>query len=152
MLIFLLAKWGVNVIYEEGFLYPDNIRYTIATLQMESINVDEFSELIAPEAGNTETTLIYMGRKTCPVCVDLMPEIKSILAENETLADGTKTQQYYFDSGKYKSERTKELRDSIGADYVPSIIVVQNETVNVYDADSIGTGEFGKQLSRMLNI
>ena len=151
LLVVLLAlKFGINYAYEEGYFDPENIKYTLQTMDMEKIDTEQFGELIQSAETSSEPAIIYMGRMSCPVCIDLMPEIKAILKENEVTADGEKVKQVYFDSEKYKSTESKAIRDSIEANYVPSIIVI-NKGVTVLDSDDISLGDISEVVSSLVN-
>ncbi len=151
LLVFLVAlKFGINYAYQEGYFDFENIKYAVQTINMEKINTEQFDELIQSAETSTEPALIYMGRMSCPVCVKLMPEIKTILKENEVTANGESVKQVYFDSEKYKSEESKAIRDSIEANYVPSIIVVNGE-VTVLESEDIRLENASDVVSSLIN-
>ena len=150
LVILVLLKFGINVIYDSGYFSPENIKYTFSTMKMESINTTEFGELLQTKNQN-EPVLIYMGRITCPVCVDLLPKIQTTFSENQKLKNGKAVQQYYFDSKKYKSEESKALRESINANYVPSVILIDSSEVFVFDADDIRESDFSSKIANLLS-
>jgi len=151
LIILILLKIGVNIIYEKEIFTIENINYSITTLQMEQITTAEFSEILKSSNDNISPVIVYMGRKSCPACVELLPIICSILEENDTLANGDDVKQYYFDSEKNKNEETQKLRESIGAKFVPSIIVIQGREISVFDSDDIVSESFSNEMANLLN-
>ena len=150
LVVLILLKWGINFIYEEGYFSPKNVKYSFTTMQMTNIDTAQLSSFIENVTDN-DVILIYMGRRTCPVCVELLPKINSIFKENKKLTTGEVIQQYYFDSEKYKSEESKALRESIKANYVPSIILIAYGEVLVFDADDIQEENFSSEISALIN-
>lgn len=149
LMILVLLKVGINAAYASGYFSPENIKYTFITMQMKDIDTIEFDKLL--HENQNDPVMIYMGRMTCPVCVDLLSTIRTIFVENKKLKDGKTVQQYYFDSEKYKSEESKALRESIGANYVPSIILIDSGKVQVFDADDIRAKDFSSEIANLLN-
>ena len=74
---------------------------------MNEITTSQFNTLLINNQNDSSVTLIYMGRESCPVCIELLPQIKQHFKENQLLNNGEKVTQYYFDSEKNKSEETK---------------------------------------------
>jgi len=52
---------------------------------------------------------------------------------------------------KNKNEETQKLRESIGAKFVPSIIVIQGREISVFDSDDIVSESFSNEMANLLN-
>lgn len=143
LLVFLVAlKFGITAIYNaEWFSHPEYIKYAWDVRNLDKLDVDQFIK-ISEEDNSDKTFLIYIGRKSCPVCVELLPKIKNVLNENEQVSEKQQRKIYYFDSEKYDSEKTSQIRESFGIKTVPSILVLNGSSFSVYDAKSIGAEEF----------
>lgn len=104
--------------------------YVNATEKMATLDTTQLEEILNGE--QEEVTLIYMGRKTCPDCVQAIGDIKKMFQNNQTLADGQHVAQYYFDTDANRDENAAAIRESLDIYTVPSVLVVRGDDVTVH--------------------
>lgn len=107
------------------------VRYDAAVKQMETIDSTQLEALLKHK--QEEIALIYLGRKTCPDCVNAISDIETIFQQNQTLNNGESVAQYYFDTEANQDEKAASLRKLLNIQVVPSVVVVRGEDVKVYN-------------------
>ena len=116
--IFVISIININNIWNE-------VRYDILTKKMSEINSEQLLNI--KQNINNENNIIYIGRKSCPDCVD---EIKKVYSLKNIFSEKSYT-FYYFDVDKHKNESEfLEAIDLYNIDYVP--VVVINEESKEY--------------------
>ena len=101
--------------------YP-KIKYTMVIRSLPTMNSEQYDEFFA----SGEEGVVYFSRITCPYCVENIDQINH-------LSKNTKVPIYYYNT-ENSDERTKEIRDSLGAEYVPSLFYIKDKKHVAIDA------------------
>lgn len=149
LVLLIILKLGIGLLYERGIFDRDILRYRHSVSKINAINGEMLITIL--EENCDEPVIIYMGRETCPECIMLLPKVSAALAGNKKTADGLSVKQYYLDTDRNNTELVKKMREEIGARYVPSVIVVVDKTVEVFDAESIWLEDFPQILERCVS-
>lgn len=153
LLILIVAKFGINYCYENDMFSLDHIKYTHYVNSLEAIDSEQLNDLV--NQTQDEINIVYMGRKTCPVCVKLLPQISTVFETyNQITLNGTKNEiyQYYFDSEKNQTALAKQIREKIGANTVPVIIIIKDGNITLFDSDSLILSDYLEEFERQLTL
>ncbi|WP_157464019.1 thioredoxin family protein [Carnobacterium gallinarum] len=95
-----------------------NVNYALKTMNLTKINTEEFNSLTK----KNEKSFIYIGRKTCPECLNLISKT------NEVLKNAKKYGAiYYYDTDlARKDSNFEKFTDEVGITFVPTIIELEN--------------------------
>lgn len=151
LLILLIAKFGINYCYENNLFSISHIKYNFYVNSLEKIDSEELNLVI--NESYDEISIIYMGRESCPVCVELLPNIKAIFKKfDETTVNASTVQinQYYFDSEQNNDALGQQLRKQINATTVPVIILVKDGTVELFESDSLALVDYLEEFEKKL--
>ncbi len=150
----LVVKLGINYCYEKEYFSIDHWRYNYSISSMENIDSTEFNALVTKS--ENEVNLIYMGRESCPVCVELLPNIKTIFEKFDILelpSGKIKINQYYFDSEQNRTELAQQTRELIEANTVPAIIIIKNGEISLFESDSLMLNDYIEKFEKeLLNL
>lgn len=152
VIILIIAKIAIAYCYEQKLFSVEHIKYNFYINSMENIDSEEFSNIILNSEQGVQ--IIYMGRESCPVCIDLFPKIKTIFNKFQTFdmnGEEVKVNQYYFDSEKNKTNLAQQIRNEINADTVPVIIVVKEGKVVLFDSSSLVLLDYVEKFENILN-
>lgn len=81
---------------------------------LSTITSKEYNELLQ----ESEKKLVYIGRPTCPDCVEIQPILEELLKSEGLTA-------YYYNTDKAKKrsmDQFNEIKETVGVQYVPTII------------------------------
>lgn len=95
----------------------------VGLINYNNINENSVLSLITSKEYNkllqdSEKKLVYIGRPTCPDCVEVQPILEEML-ESESLT------AYYYNTDKAKKKSMddfNEIKEKVGVQYVPTII------------------------------
>ena len=81
---------------------------------LDTITSKEFNKIL----NDSEEKIVYIGRPTCPDCVQIQP-----ILEEKLEAEGLTAYYYNTDKAKKKSmDDFNEIKETVGVQYVPTII------------------------------
>ena len=81
-------------------------------------------QLVEDKIAKKEDFILYIGRETCPECVNFVPLL------SETAREGNVTVLYLDSTNTDKSRDIKEFRDKYSITYVPSLLIHKDGRVN----------------------
>lgn len=151
LLILVIVKFGINYCYENNLFSISHIKYNLYVNGLEKIDSEKLNSVI--NESQDELSIIYMGRESCPVCVELFPNIKAIFKEFEEITLNTSTvqiNQYYFDSEQNNDALGQQLRKQINANTVPVIILVKNGTIELFESDRLALVDYLEEFEKEL--
>jgi|LSQX01.3.fsa_nt_gb hypothetical protein len=110
-------------------IYTYNSNYEIYMYLQNNIDTEKLNSLISNIDSNAT---IYIGRKTCPSCINLFPKSKQIF-KNE------KKNVYYYNTDKNRMEKLfLSAMEGLGIDGVPTILIIENGNIKkVLDSQKI---------------
>ncbi|MGY3778992.1 conjugal transfer protein TraF [Isobaculum melis] len=96
-----------------------------------SANIQDVTlEELTPDLPADERSLIYIGRKDCPVCQKFYPEL-------EQMVSAEKINVYAYDTSKDVKKHLEELNQftgQLGIQTVPAVLVVKNgEVIEIFE-------------------
>lgn len=81
-------------------------------------------ESIEERANNYQSTLVYIGRETCPYCVEFVPMLNRV-------SNKRKLDVFYLDTEE-ETESIKLFREKHQIIYVPSLLYITQEGEIIY--------------------
>lgn len=94
------------------------IRYEFFTKKMGDINSKQLLDIEANS--KDENYIIYVGRKSCPDCIETIKKINSL----KDLFEEDNYEFYYFDTDKHKNEVDfQEALDLYDIDFIPTVVI-----------------------------
>lgn len=97
-------------------LKSDN-EYKESISNFEAVEVSEIEEMLE----NSEQFILYIGRESCPACVDFVPLLSEVSNKNDI-------QIYYLDSTDSEGNtELSKLRNRYDIEFVPSLLVYIDE-------------------------
>ena len=94
------------------------IRYELFTKTMSDINSKQLLDIEVNS--KDENYIIYVGRKSCPDCIEIIKKINSL----KDLFEEDNYEFYYFDTDKYKNEVDfQEALDLYDIDFIPTVVI-----------------------------
>ncbi|MDO5026561.1 MAG: thioredoxin family protein [Tissierellia bacterium] len=134
-LLMILAACGANATdSSKGYTEKD---YDQSVKAFKKVDIKELNEKV----DNKDDFVVYLGRKTCPFCLKLVPDLEDIMKE---LGQDT----YYLDV----EETNKEMDaffDKYNLEYVPSLLVFkqgQAEEVKLDHEYAKNNGTYDKEV------
>lgn len=100
-------------------VFRNNITYWFHTKDFEKITLSELKDM--QSEGVDESSIIYLGRETCPYCRDFVPTLNKASKEEDKNV-------YYVDTEKIISAEDKEyFTNVLKIEYVPSLIILNKD-------------------------
>lgn len=131
--ILLVAKFSIDIAYQNGYIQPDKWKYLYLTSSMENINTIEFKQLL--ESKSDKINMIYIGRDNCPTCVSSIDKIKNIF--NKQKENDSLVRVFYYNTKKNNDSSSRELRNNLHIDYIPAIIVIKNNEKFLFKSEDL---------------
>lgn len=99
---------------------------TQASADIQTITLEE----LTPDLPDDDRSLIYIGRKDCPVCQKFYPELEDMVAAE-------KINVYAYDTSKDVKRHLEDLNQftgQLGIQTVPAVLVVKNgEVIEIFE-------------------
>lgn len=156
LVVLVVIKLGISAFYDTDKFSFDQLKYSFYTSTMDKMDTKGLENLLAQDEerdGGDNITIIYMGRDSCPYCVKLISRINQIFNNSKSIKLGensVKINRYYFDSEKNDNKKTRELRESIGVEFVPTIIVIKNGNVSLFKTERLEEKDYLAEFSKVL--
>ncbi len=154
LLVLVVIKFGISILYNKSEFSIKNLKYSLYTSSLESLNTEELEAAVTDlSIDDEDISLIYVGRLTCPYCVEHISHIKDIFENFKKISVGgeeIKVKQFYFDSEKYNTIEALKIRDEIGAKYVPTIILINKGKISIFSSEEIGADEYLNNFSDLI--
>lgn len=141
VVVLLAMKFGINIAYDNGYFSPDQWRYSYLTMSMQKIDTNEFKDIL--QRSSQDIYMIYVGRNTCPTCIESIDNVKNIFDYYEEVGkkEDISIKLCYFDTKQYNDSIAVDLRKSLGIDYIPTIVATQNKKVFLFDSDNFALSD-----------
>lgn len=99
-----------------GFKYSETYQFNVRKLTR--VNVEQVSEMFS----NNDSGIIYVGRSTCPGCVEFVPKLNEALSNNSS-----NTTVYYFDTDRNRElDNFGVIVEKLGVETVPTLVIIEN--------------------------
>ena len=111
--ILLIVFFGIFILNNKT-----SFNYTLKTMSLTKINTNEFESLIKKK----ERHFIYVGRKTCPDCLNLISKTNKVIHSAKKYGE-----VYYYDTDYARDDLGFEkFTDKVGISFVPTIIELED--------------------------
>lgn len=135
----LLIKAGISYVYAQG-IDLDKIKYHYHVSDLTPISTDDFNNLLAQH--NSDTSLIFVGRDTCPTCISAIEHVSDIFNLCDSTLNSQTIHKYYYDTKQYDEKAAVELRNSLGIAYIPAIIVIHEGQILKFDEENLLVSDY----------
>lgn len=145
LIVSLLLIIKVGVFYYEDFIdFVDQKTYNYYVNSFEKIRPTDAVNL---SSQNKSEILIYFGRNTCPHCVKSIKNVYNMSKK----AIKNNIPFYYIEEESELSKKDNELiNDAFQLEYIPSIVKISGNSVEVFDYEQIESKTFEKHFSLFL--
>lgn len=136
LVVLIGMKFLINGIYTDT-ISIEKLKYLTYTKTIPSLDESNLEQIVLAIESEKEIPdqIIYFGRSSCPYCVESIQKIKNIFDQYELMQieEGTKIiKKYYFNTDKYDTNKVTKLRNDIGVNYIPSIIIIKKWSSNSF--------------------
>lgn len=147
----ILLIIGTLLIIKLGIYYYDDFK-NLVEKKAYNYYVNEFEKISPTDAvslasQNKSEILIYFGRNTCPHCVRTIKNVYDMSKK----AKKKKIPFYHIEEESALTEKDHELiNDLFELKYIPSIVKISANSVEIFDYEEIGNKEFEKDFLMFL--
>ena len=115
------------VLMSFGSAFSSTSEYQTIVAHFSNVSVETVLNKIA----NSDKFILYLGRETCPFCVDFVPILDKV-------STSEKKEIFYLDTEKGTDdyESVEEFRKKYKINYVPSLIIFNHEDVRYLEFPS----------------
>ena len=140
LMVLLVAKFGISYLYNQD-MSLDKIKYQFYTASLEEINTQDLKAILEEKANSIY--LIFVGRDTCPTCIDTIGNVSQIFSKCDDNLEGEYTVfKCYYNTKKYNEKAAVELRNDLGIKYIPAILVVKNGDMFKFDEENLVVSDY----------
>ena len=137
LVILVVLKIGIGFFYENDYFSIEKLNYLSKTITMNQIETVELEALI--DSNPNEILMVYFGRDTCPYCVENITKVKKIFDIYEQSAQ---VKMYYLDTKKNNDYSTQKLKENLGIEYVPTIVVLKDDKKMLFGSEEFVLSDY----------